>query len=102
MQQGNESQERTQVIRPVYTNNGRPASPPSPSSASPEIVHVDIHKDHSGKDIVLWEDVLVAFKDAVNIRNGLRIVPFLKDASFKTYVVRWSWIAAGPLIMTTN
>ncbi|KAF9549116.1 hypothetical protein EC957_004755 [Mortierella hygrophila] len=84
MQQGNETQERTQAIRPVYTNNGTPASPPPPSSASPEIIHVDIHMDPSGKDIVLWEDVLVAFKDAVNIRHGIRVVPFLKDASFRT------------------
>lgn len=86
----------------MYTNNGTPGSPPQPSSASPETVHVDIHMDPSGKDIVLWEDVLVAFKDAVNIRYGTRVVPFLKDASFRTYVVQWSWIANGPLIMTTS
>ncbi|KAF9144992.1 hypothetical protein BG015_012043 [Linnemannia schmuckeri] len=82
--QSNEPQERTQAIRPVYTNNGVPPSPPPPPSVSSEIVHIDIHSDPSGKDIVLWEDILVAFKDAANIRNGTRIIPFLKDASFKT------------------
>ncbi|KAG0081424.1 hypothetical protein BGZ90_008410 [Linnemannia elongata] len=84
MQPKNEPQERTQALRPVYTNNGTPASSPPPSSASPEVVHIDIHLDPSGKDIFLWEDVLVAFKDALNIRHGTRVIPFLKDASFRT------------------
>ncbi|KAK3817147.1 MAG: hypothetical protein JOS17DRAFT_778533 [Linnemannia elongata] len=37
------------------------------------------------KEFVLWEDILLAFKDAVHVRHGSRVVPFSKGADFRTY-----------------
>ncbi|KAF9107896.1 hypothetical protein BGX29_004256 [Mortierella sp. GBA35] len=73
----NENQERLQGLRPVYRNGSLTSS-----SSQAEIAHVDIHLDPAGKEIVLWADILVAFKDPVNVRLKTRILPFLKDAQF--------------------
>ncbi|KAK3832858.1 MAG: hypothetical protein J3R72DRAFT_495057 [Linnemannia gamsii] len=51
-------------------------------------VHVATHFDESvgvsGKEIVLWDDVLVVFRDALYLQYGQRVVPFLKGGNFKS------------------
>jgi hypothetical protein len=50
-----------------------------------KIVHVATHFDEgANKDIVLWEDILVVFRDAAYVQHGQRVVPFLKGNDFKT------------------
>ena len=62
------------------------------------MLYVACHPDPSlGKDIVLWDDIVTAFKYSLHIRNGARILPFLKGADFKSKhlpnlcVIRWSF-----------
>ncbi|KAF9902552.1 hypothetical protein EC991_004804 [Linnemannia zychae] len=63
-----------------------------------KIVHVATHFDESvgasGKEIVLWDDILIVFRDAVYLQHGQRVVPFLKGGDFKN-LVPWR-IAAIP------
>lgn len=63
--------ERVQAVRPIH-----------PNSSKSEIVHFDIHQDSTGKDIVLWSDILTAFKGAISVRNNTKAVLFLKDDQF--------------------
>ena len=83
MQQTTETrQEPVQGVRSVY-KNGLPASFSSPS----DVVFIGCHEDSAtGKDVVLWDDVLLVFKDALYVRNGSRAVTFLKGSDFRTYV----------------
>ncbi|KAF9081650.1 hypothetical protein BGX23_000608, partial [Mortierella sp. AD031] len=37
------------------------------------------------KEIVLWEDVLMVFPDALYLQHGAKALPFLKGSDFKTY-----------------
>lgn len=71
-----------QALRSVNKNN-RPLTPTDPD----DIIYVDRHQDpETKKDFVLWEDILVAFHDAVHVRHHARVVPFLKGADYRTYV----------------
>jgi hypothetical protein len=36
----------------------------------------------TGIDIVLWDDVLAVYKDALYIRYEARALPFMKDGKF--------------------
>ncbi|KAF9924320.1 hypothetical protein FBU30_005686 [Linnemannia zychae] len=69
----------TQALRPINKNT-RPndIAPASPD----EIIYVDCQTDPiSMKPVVLWDDILQAFEDAVQVRYKARIIPFLKDAN---------------------
>ncbi|KAK3836724.1 MAG: hypothetical protein J3R72DRAFT_526187 [Linnemannia gamsii] len=68
-----------QAVRCVY-ENGQPVTG-SPS----DIVHLTCHPDDSiGRDILLWDDILAAFKDdVIHVRLGTRVLPFVKGANFK-------------------
>ncbi|KAK3836722.1 MAG: hypothetical protein J3R72DRAFT_423854 [Linnemannia gamsii] len=68
-----------QAVRRVY-ENGQPVTG-SPS----DIVHLTCHPDDSiGRDILLWDDILAAFKDdVIHVRSGVRVLPFVKGANFK-------------------
>jgi len=82
-------QESVQAVR-LITRNGEPtsacSSPLEPSSQT-AILYLACHPDPSiGKDIILWDDVVAAFKDPVHIRNGAKILPFLKGPDFKKYI----------------
>ena len=47
-------------------------------------VQVATHFDEGAKrDIVLWDDILVVFRDAAYIQAGPRVVPFLKGSDFQ-------------------
>ncbi|KAG0060130.1 hypothetical protein BGZ89_012534 [Linnemannia elongata] len=70
-----------QALRSVYKRSSATLASELPES---EIVHIDIHQDPTGKDIVLWEEILGAFKCADNVRHKTRVLPFLKDERFNT------------------
>ncbi|KAG0272572.1 hypothetical protein BGZ95_011680, partial [Linnemannia exigua] len=69
-----------QAVRRVYENE-QPASSTTPAS----IIYLVCHPDaSSGKVILLWEDVLAAFKeDVIHVRSGAIVLPFLKGTGFK-------------------
>ncbi|KAH7036546.1 hypothetical protein BKA57DRAFT_509821 [Linnemannia elongata] len=47
-------------------------------------IHITTHQDpSSGKIIVLWNDVLRVFPDALYLQRGKRVLPFLKGADFE-------------------
>ncbi|KAF8948170.1 hypothetical protein BGZ47_006133 [Haplosporangium gracile] len=79
VEQKNQSQERVQAVRPVYTTGTLPATNALPDT---EILSVAIYLDPSGREIVIWEDVLFAYKDAVNIRQGCYVLPFLRGTDY--------------------
>lgn len=50
-------------------------------------VNIVIHHDTSTKkDILLWDDTLMVFPNALNLQHQSRAVPFLKDDNLNTYV----------------
>ncbi|KAF9273585.1 hypothetical protein BGZ88_003665 [Linnemannia elongata] len=70
----------TQAIRSVNINNSA-STPPHPN----EVVYVDVYTDPITKDkFILWEDIRVAFHNALRIRHKARVLPFIKDADFNT------------------
>lgn len=74
-------QEAVQGVRSVYKNGHSASSSPS------DVVFIDCHEDGAtGKDVVLWDDILLVFKDALYVRNGSRAITFLKGTDFRTYV----------------
>ncbi|KAF9127995.1 hypothetical protein BGW39_005441 [Mortierella sp. 14UC] len=84
-----DTERRVQAFRPLYnhidSNNGLPSTATSTASRSDTtILHIDVHLDPNDKEIVLWEDIKVAFRSAVNVRHNIRILPFLKDELFNT------------------
>jgi hypothetical protein len=76
-------QGRVQAIRPIYkcSPTAAPTTPPPDS----EIVHIDVYPADNETGILLWEDVQYAFKGAVNIRYGTRVLSFMKDKDLKRY-----------------
>jgi hypothetical protein len=72
-------QTRLQAIRPLYSNN-------TTATAESDVVYVAIYLDPVGREIVFWEDVLVAFKNALNIRQNSSILPFLRGSDYMLYV----------------
>ena len=75
-----------QAVRPVSKSILDSHSSSFPPPGGP-IVYVDIHKDPGiPKGIVLWDDIRLAFDDALHIRHKARVVPFLKGADYNPYV----------------
>ncbi|KAF9129959.1 hypothetical protein BGW39_003615 [Mortierella sp. 14UC] len=73
-----ETHSNIQAVRRV-DENGHP-------STLSNLIHLVCHSDpSSGKDIILWEDILAAFKtnDVIHVRSGTIVLPFLKDSDFK-------------------
>ncbi|KAF9080432.1 hypothetical protein BGX23_002161, partial [Mortierella sp. AD031] len=68
--------QRIQAIRPVSANN---LSAPS-SSLQANVCHVEYHLDASGEAIVLWDDIVLAFKHALYVQHAFNKLDFLKDA----------------------
>lgn len=57
------------------------------SSSEADILYIACHPDPSlGKDIILWDDIIAAFKDPLHIHDGAKILPFIKGADFKKQV----------------
>ncbi|KAF9904931.1 hypothetical protein EC991_002231 [Linnemannia zychae] len=68
-----------QAVRKVYENEDHITG-----TVTSATFHIACHPDASlGKEIILWDDVVAAFKDAIHIRSGTMILPFLKGPDFK-------------------
>jgi hypothetical protein len=69
----------------------------SGSATTTNIIHLTYYPDPStGKDILLWDDILAAFKeDVVHVRSGVRVLPFLKGSDFKKYIVNLVFVPAN-------
>ncbi|KAF9900831.1 hypothetical protein EC991_006864 [Linnemannia zychae] len=80
------TQEHLQAVRPV--NKSTLTNPAgiiaTPGAGLAGVVYVACHLDASGKEVVLWEDILMAFKDALHVRHDLKILPFLKGSDLRT------------------
>ncbi|KAF9080274.1 hypothetical protein BGX23_002376 [Mortierella sp. AD031] len=77
MPQDDPTDDLVQAVKPVHKNNLSPITPAA-------ISHITVHHDtSSGKSIVLWDDVLQVFKDALYVRHGTRILSFIKGTDFK-------------------
>ncbi|KAF9143801.1 hypothetical protein BG015_000298 [Linnemannia schmuckeri] len=70
-----------QPVRRIYENEDSTNT----STTSAETVYLVCHPDPSlGKAILLWDDILAAFKDDVlHVRSGAVVLPFLKGPDFK-------------------
>ncbi|KAK3833595.1 MAG: hypothetical protein J3R72DRAFT_424865 [Linnemannia gamsii] len=81
--QGDTPQEHIQAFRSV----DKSIQPSTVPLATPEeVIHVDTQFDpETRKDIVLWEDILLAFKNAELVRQKTKVVPFLKGNDFNVY-----------------
>ncbi|KAF8924559.1 hypothetical protein BGZ47_003926, partial [Haplosporangium gracile] len=67
-------------LRSINLNN-LTSAPLTPA----EIVYVDIYPDPKTKQgCILWEDIQLAFYNALHVRHKARIVPFVKDSNLKT------------------
>ncbi|KAG0375203.1 hypothetical protein BGX24_009421 [Mortierella sp. AD032] len=73
-------QESVQAVR-LISKYGQPTLI---STSQTNILYVACHPDPSlGKDTILWDDVVSAFKEPLHTRNGARILPSLKGPDFK-------------------
>jgi hypothetical protein len=82
------SQNLTQAVRSVEKSLPLDSIPP----ASPgEIFHVDTLVDpETQKEIVMWEDILQAFDNAVQVRHKTRVIPFLRGKDLRVYACIYS------------
>ncbi|KAG0287289.1 hypothetical protein BGZ96_008793 [Linnemannia gamsii] len=90
MIQRDNPQEQVQALRSVNKNPLLdPAAPTRPS----EIIHVETMVDpETQKEVVLWDDILQAFGNAIHVRHETKVVPFLKGKNLRV-------IAAVPNIV---
>ncbi|KAK5820648.1 hypothetical protein F5H01DRAFT_411875, partial [Linnemannia elongata] len=94
MLRGDYPQQRVQAIRSVDKCVPLNAVPPATPD---EIYHVDTHPDpETQKEIVLWDDILQAFKNAELVRHKTWVVPFLKGKDFTISSLQPRRIAAMP------
>ncbi|KAG0372618.1 hypothetical protein BGX24_012810 [Mortierella sp. AD032] len=77
------TQERVQAVRPITKYTLSNSSGPTATGLE-GVVYVACHLDASGKEVILWEDILMAFKDALHVRHNLKILPFLKGSDLRT------------------
>ncbi|KAK3817139.1 MAG: hypothetical protein JOS17DRAFT_758398 [Linnemannia elongata] len=78
----NTTQERVQALRPLYSRSHRFSISSVPPS---DVVYITSHSDTiTGKDIVLWEDILSVFKHASYVRHEAKALSFLKGNDFRT------------------
>ncbi|KAF9932233.1 hypothetical protein FBU30_008655 [Linnemannia zychae] len=74
------TRERVQAMRSII-----PSGPTgAPVSGISGVVYVACYLDTSGKEVILWEDIQMAFKGALHVRHDLMILPFLKDNNLRT------------------
>ncbi|KAF9901532.1 guanine nucleotide exchange factor 9 [Linnemannia zychae] len=74
------TQADVQAVRRVYEDEDT-----TNSATSGRTIYIVTHLDTSlGRNIILWDDVLAAFKeDVIHIRSGAVVLPFLKGPDFK-------------------
>jgi hypothetical protein len=84
MLQGHISRDKAQALRSVTKGIPHSAVPPVTPD---DILHVDTIVDpETRKDVVMWEDILQAFDNAVQVRHKTRVVPFLKGSNLRMLV----------------
>lgn len=73
-----------QAVRRIYETE----QSPNATTTSTDTIYLVSHPDPvSGNDILLWDDILAAFKaDVVHVRSGSVVLPFLKGLAFKKWV----------------
>lgn len=84
-QDSSSSHSIVQAIRSV------PRTHPPTTSTTPttpdHVFYIECHKDPvTNKDVVLWDDILQAFEDALHVQHQARVVPFDKGSDLRTYV----------------
>lgn len=85
MTKEDDPQEPVQALRSVIKNFPPSAIPPPNHD---DIFHVDtIVYPKTQKRVVLWDDILQAFEDAVLVRHKSRVIPFLKGDDLRMYVI---------------
>ncbi|KAG0274419.1 hypothetical protein BGZ95_009808 [Linnemannia exigua] len=71
-----------QAVRPISKSNldsPTAVTTPPPQAVSTPAVYIDCHLDPiTQKNVVMWEDIRLAFADALHIRHQARVVPFLR------------------------
>ncbi|KAF9079655.1 hypothetical protein BGX23_003516, partial [Mortierella sp. AD031] len=83
-----------QAIRSVNRDSRAILNPPDPA----DVFYVDIHTDpETLKRIVLWDDIRLAFDDALHVRHQAKVVPFLKGKDFN--LIKPFRIVANPDIV---
>ncbi|KAF9150612.1 hypothetical protein BG015_007544 [Linnemannia schmuckeri] len=88
-QENDAPEENVQALRAIVK------STMAPPAAEEDIVYVDCqHDPATDKEVVLWDDVMLAFNDALHVRHKARILPFLKGPDFRVLEPRR--IAAVP------
>ncbi|KAF9421310.1 hypothetical protein BGZ76_003987, partial [Entomortierella beljakovae] len=76
-----DSQLKFQQFRILYRNGTTLSS----LSESEEVVYFPTNYDSSiGKDVILWEDIMLAYKNATHIRDGRFIIQFLKGNDLRS------------------
>ncbi|KAK3842082.1 MAG: hypothetical protein J3R72DRAFT_523840 [Linnemannia gamsii] len=81
-------EQRAQAVHPLYNsdnaaqNNAAQNNTSTRTTTDAGVVQVAIYLDPTGREIVFWEDVLVAFKNAIHIRQGSCIIPFLRGCDY--------------------
>lgn len=71
-----------QAIRSVAKNSRTVASATLDFA---DVYHVDIQTvPETNHQFVLWEDIQLAFEDALHVRHQTRIVPFVEGGDFVT------------------
>lgn len=79
MTQGDDApEENVQALRAIVK------STMLPPTAEEDIVYIDCLNDPAtDKEVILWDDVMLAFNDALHIRHKAKILPFLKGSDFR-------------------
>jgi hypothetical protein len=81
---GTSPQDKVQAFRSVNKSIPPNAVPPATPD---EIYHVDTLIDpETQKEVVLWDDILQAFKHAEHVRHKTRVIPFQKGKDLRMYV----------------
>lgn len=92
MHQTEERRDKVQAVRPVFKRTLSTTSTSTETTTSSsctteistipqaDIINIPCQTDPAtGTDIVLWDDVLAVYKDALFIRHETRALPFMKD-----------------------
>ncbi|KAG0209073.1 hypothetical protein BGX33_005859 [Mortierella sp. NVP41] len=82
MTQEDEPQEQVQALRSIVKSTLTAITTSSPGKE--DIVYVDYHRDpDTQKAILLWDDIIMAFNDALHVRHKAKVLPFLKGPDFR-------------------
>lgn len=80
MSQEDTSQKKVQALRSINKYPPPNSAPISPS----EIIHIETTFDpDTQKEVVLWDEILQAFDNAVQVRHKTKVIPFLKGKDLK-------------------